>query len=69
MARALLHQGVRIIGLLEIVCVFYDEINIFQWVISLLLNIEITKFKTRFVDNRLNFFVGSEFCVDVLHSP
>ena len=50
------------------VCIFYDEINIFQRVITLLLNIEITILKNWYVDNRLNFFLISEFCVDVPRS-
>ena len=62
-------QGVRIIGVFKIVCVFYDEIKIFQRVITFLLNIEITKFKNVSVDNRLKFFIASEFCVDVLQNP
>ena len=37
--------------------------------ITLLLNIKITKFKNWYVDNRLNFFLISEFCVDVTQNP
>ena len=62
--EGVVQQGVRIIGVFGILCVFYDEINIFQRVINLLLSIEITKFKNWYVDNRLNFFLVSEFCVD-----
>ena len=40
----------------------------FNGSIILLLNIEITKFKNWYVDNRLNFFLISEFCVDVLQN-
>ena len=54
-------QGVRIIGVFKIVCVFYDEINIFQRVITLLLNIEITKFKNASVDIRQSFEIFHSF--------
>ena len=52
------------IGVFEILCLFYDKINIFG-VITLLLSIEITKFKNWSVDNLLNFFLDSELVIIV----
>ena len=50
---------------LKLYVYFYSEINIFERVITLLLSIEITKFKNRFVDNRLTFFLVSELSANL----